>query len=343
MFDYELQKSADELVNVIFGVKTGETVIITADTNSCFKAIDAIASSVYAAGGKPMVITTATPKGVGKAADPDLPIESLTGALMGADVWIEMNKQWLLYSTPFERVEANHKRIRYMNLVEFNEDMMVRNIGQVDTLSLREFMQKVAEKTRNAKVMHIENMAGTNVTFDIEPNHLVSCDCGDATKPGIHMLTGQINVVPRFGSINGVIVFDGCVTPPFGRVVSEPIKLTIERSVITKIEGGSDAVAFEKHLHSFDDEGMLKLAHIAYGFNPGSKLTGNIVEDERVWGCTEWGIGYVSPYDAPPFGQSAISHCDGICLDSSVWLDDIQILDKGVVCDQGLIKLYQHK
>lgn len=29
---------------------------------------------------------------------------------------------------------------------------------------------------------------------------------------------------------------------------------------------------------------MYKLAHIAYGFNPGSKLTGNIVEGERVWG-----------------------------------------------------------
>jgi len=36
MFNYELQKSADELINVIFGVKQGETVVITADTNSNF-------------------------------------------------------------------------------------------------------------------------------------------------------------------------------------------------------------------------------------------------------------------------------------------------------------------
>lgn len=67
------------------------------------------------------------------------------------------------------------------------------------------------------------------------------------------------------------------------------------------------------------------MAHIAYGFNPGAILTGNIVEDERVWGATEWGIGYVSPFDAPPCGQDAKSHCDGICLDSSVWLDGVQI------------------
>jgi len=343
MFDYELQKSADELIKVIFGVKKGETVVITADTNSNFKVIEAVASSAYAAGATPMVITTATPRGVGKAADPDLPIESLTGALMGADVWIEMNKQWLLYSTPFERIESNHKNIRYMCLVEFNEDLMIRNIGQVDTVPLRIFMKKVAEKTRNAKEMLVTNAAGTNIRFEIEPNHLVCCDCGDATKPGIHMLTGQINVVPRFGTINGTIVFDGCVTPPFGRVVTEPIKLTIENSVITKIDGGTDAATFEQHLKSFHDDGMFKMAHIAYGFNPGAKLTGNIVEDERVWGCTEWGIGYVSPYDAPPIGQSAVSHADGICLNSSVWLDGQQILDNGIICDEELKKLYPNR
>lgn len=46
---------------------------------------------------------------------------------------------------------------------------------------------------------------------------------------------------------------------------------------------------------------------LRYGFNPGAVLTGNIVEDERVWGSTEWGIGYVSPFDAPPHGQDAKS------------------------------------
>lgn len=102
------------------------------------------------------------------------------------------------------------------------------------------------------------------------------------------MLTGQINVVPRFGSINGVIVFDGSVTPPFGTTPDAPIRLTIENSKIVKIEGGRDAAIFEEHLKSFEDEGMFKLAHIAYGFNPGAVLTGNIVEDERVWGSTEW-------------------------------------------------------
>ena len=53
-----------------------------------------------------------------------------------------------------------------------------------------------------------------------------ACDCGDASFPAIHMLTGQINVVPRFGSIQGTIVFDGSVTPPFG--IAAPYALLLQ-------------------------------------------------------------------------------------------------------------------
>ena len=81
---------------------------------------------------------------------------------------------------------------------------------------------------------------------------------------------------------------------------------------------------------------MFRLAHVCYGFNPGAKLTGDILEDERIWGATEWGLGYQSAEDCPPDGIPAVSHCDGICLNSSVWLDGKQVLDEGKVVDPEL-------
>lgn len=37
---------------------------------------------------------------------------------------------------------------------------------------------------------------------------------------------------------------------------------------------------------------MFRLAHYSIGFNPGvTKPTGRIVEDERLFGCIEMGIG----------------------------------------------------
>lgn len=339
MLKFELQQAADKLIKDIFGVKKGEIVVITADTMSDMGLVDAVAASAYAAGAIPMTVTIPTPGGVGKAADPDLPLDALSGAILGADVWIEFNHQWLLYSTPFERAMAENPKVRYMCLVDFSQELLIRTVGNVETPQLQKFMKRVTERHEAAKQMHVTTPAGTDVNFDLDPVHLVCNDCGNATVPGMHMLTGQINVVPKFGTIKGKIVFDGTVTPPFGKVPSKPIELTIENSKVVKVEGGPEAAIYEKWLKDFDDEGMLKMAHIAYGFNPGAKLSGNVVEDERVWGCTEWGIGYVSPIDAPPHGQEAKSHSDGICLNSTVWLDDVLIMKEGVIIDEELAAL----
>lgn len=339
MLKFELQKAADKLVNEVFGVKQGETVVITADTLSNELLVDAVAAGVYSAGAFPMVITIATPESVGKAADPDIPIDALSGALKGADVWIEFNNKWLLYSTPFEIAMAENKKLRYMCLVDFSPEILIRTVGKVETPVLQKFMEAFAERHRTAKEMRVTTPSGTDVSFKLNPKHVVAVDCGKATVPGMHMLTGQLNVVPEFGTVNGKIVFDGTISPPFDRVPSQPVILTVKDSKIIKFEGGTEAAEYEKFLKNFDDEGMLKMAHIAYGFNPGAKLTGNIVEDERVWGSTEWGIGYVSPLDAPPAGQEAVSHTDGICLNSSVWLDGVQLMEEGKIIDKELYAL----
>ncbi len=87
---------------------------------------------------------------------------------------------------------------------------------------------------------------------------------------------------------------------------------------------------------------MFRIAHGCYGFAPGAKLSGNIVEDERIWGCTEWGLGYLSPTDTEPEGINARSHCDGICLNSTVWLDGTIILDTGTVVHPKLKKISEN-
>lgn len=315
-------------------LKKGETLVITADTESDLAVVDATASCAHAAGAKPMVISLPAALGVGKAADPMLPIDALAGALCHADAWLEFNNQWLLYSTPFEIAVEKNKKLRYLCLVGMNADMMVRTIGRVHQQALSDFLRKVAEKTGRCSRMRITTPAGTDISFEMEAKYPVVCDDGNAESPGIHMLGGQISVFPKFDSINGTVVFDGSVTPPCG-LLKDPVSLRIEQGRILSVSGGSQAHAFEMWLHSFDDPNMFRVAHCSYGLNPGARLTGNVLEDERVWGCMEWGIGYVSPLDAPP-GIDARSHTDGICLNASVWLDESQIFKHGQVVDPQL-------
>lgn len=330
-FDYELARAAHTLVNEMFRLKPGETFVITADTQSDMRVVDAVAAAAHTVGAIPMVIRLVSPLGVGKAADPLLPLEPLTAALTHADAWVEFNKQWLLYSTPFERAMAQNPRLRYMCLVEMTVDMMVRLIGRIDAAALSRFMHRVTEMTQKAREMRITTPAGNDLSFKMLPEERkVSCDDGLCDTPGMHFLGGQISFIPDFESINGKLVFDGTIAPPCG-FLKEPVVLDVERGRVVKISGGAQAEELRRWLESFDDPNMFRVAHGCYGFNPGARLCGNVLEDERIWGCTEWGLGYLSPVDAPPDGIQAKSHCDGICLDSSVWLDGVQILERGVV------------
>lgn len=329
-YEYELSRAAYILVNQMFCLKAGETLVITADTQSDMRVVDAVAAAAFTAGALPMVVTLPSPLGAGKAADPMLPLGPLTGALLGADAWVEFNKQWLLYSSSFERAMAENKKLRYMCLVEMTVDMMVRLIGRIDSVLLATFLHRVADMTQKARNMRITTPAGNDLSFKMLSERVVACEDGLCTTPGMHFLAGQISFIPDFDSICGVLVFDGTIAPPCG-FLQQPVVLEVENGVVRKIRGGRQADELRSWLESFEDPNMFRVAHGAYGFNPGARLCGNVLEDERIWGCTEWGLGYLSPLDAPPHGIPAKSHMDGICLNSSVWLDDVQILENGSV------------
>jgi leucyl aminopeptidase (aminopeptidase T) len=336
LYEFELGKAADILCRELFKLKPGETIAITADTETDMRVVNATARAAFSCGAKPFVCINASPLGVSKAADPDLPLEPLTAVLKTVDAWAEFNNKWLLYSTPYEIALKENSKLRHLALAGMNVDMMVRCIGRINYPVLKEFQTRVAELTSKAKRVRITTPGGTDVEFENYPQQKIVTEYGYADTPGSHMLSGQIGWMPQLETVNGVIVFDGSLTP-LG-LLREPVRLTIRKGEITKIEGGAEAKEYERWLKSFNHPQMLRLAHIDYGFNPGAILTGNCVEDERVWGVTEWGIGYIGQFFVPE-GVDAPSHSDGICLNSSVWLDQNQILSKGEVLDPELKRL----
>ncbi|SHJ24322.1 Leucyl aminopeptidase (aminopeptidase T) [Dethiosulfatibacter aminovorans DSM 17477] len=338
IFQYELNKAAHILVTELALVKPGETVAITADTMSSDTIIDAVAGAVFTAGAKPMVVKVSTPLGVGKAADKDLPVEALGAAIGASDVWIELNHQWVLYSTAHEIAVEKNKNLRHLNLVEMNSDMMVRLIGRVPVQILVNFQTKVFEMTKAATHMRITTESGTDLEFDNDHKCPFYNELGVADHPGSVYLAGQICWFPVNESINGTLVFDGSITPPCG-VLSQPVKMKVEKGYVTEITGGPQAEEFSNWLTSFNDPLMYRMAHVCFGLHPNAKLGGNVIEDERIWGATEWGMGYLPAADAPPNGVDAASHTDGISLNSSVWLDGVQILDKGKFVHPDLIEM----
>ncbi|WZL72237.1 hypothetical protein QBE52_14230 [Clostridiaceae bacterium 35-E11] len=325
----ELMKGALTLVRDVMLIKEGENVVITGDTSSDKRVIDAVAQAVYAIGGVPTVIGYSTAST--SCVEPPAPIAA---AVAKADVWIELAYSYIMHSKAFR--DSMDFGTRYICLTGMDVEMMVKTISQVDyetMIELGEYMKDTLEK---ADEIIIRSKNGTDLTA-YNRGRKVRHSGQKATRKGYPiMLGGQISWCPVENTINGKLVFDGALWPPLelGKL-SSPVELIFKDGRITDISGGSEATAFSNWLESFDDDNMYRMAHYSLGFNPGVRATtGRIVEDERVFGCMEFGIGSQGAAIMGEFWTAA-SHADGTLLRPTIILDGKVFEQDGVYMDEG--------
>lgn len=337
--DLELARAAYKTVQEIARVKKGESLLITIDSISDFRVAEEMAKAGEIVGAKVMVAWHSTPKGYGKATDPYVPAP-LVGACPEADAWIELNNQWLLYGTAWQRAVTNG-RTRNLMLGGLSTAQLIRCIGEIDIEAQVAFQDKLVEITRRAKTMRIKNAAGTDVTFENDPKRPFANE-HIAETPGGHFLIGQIGWAPREETINGTLAFDGAISgggeADIGRV-SEAVVYQVKKGRIESIEGGNEAKVVRKWFEKLDDPGMYLAAHVCYGVNPNAQLGFTTTEDERIWGCTEWGFGYQGPMYTGAEPRDAASHIDGVSLACTVTCDDVPMLEDGEVVHPELIGL----
>ena len=152
------------------------------------------------------------------------------------------------------------------------------------------------------------------------------------------MLPGQASWCPVEETISGTLVFDGAIFPPeeIGGPLKNNVVIHFKEGRVVGVEGeGSEAATFKNWLDSFQDPNMYRLAHYSQGFNPGvNKITGRIVEDERVFGSMEFGIGSQGVKVGGAHWNAA-SHTDGILLKPTIILDGEYLEEDGVYQDAG--------
>jgi 2,5-dihydroxypyridine 5,6-dioxygenase len=337
--EFELGLGASKVVRDMLRLRRDESCVITVDTEGDFEIARAIARAAYEVGARPLVALTATPTASGKAGEAFWPVRPLAALLKATDAWVELNRVGIFYSTPYDEAFAENRALRHLCFIGMHSAFLTRAVARTDFTVLGPFLERVAEMTKSAKRIRITTPAGTDVHFANHADHPFNVETGDASRPGSYMIPGQIGWAPDFPTIDGTIAFDGSVSKVAGvGILNEPIVLRIKKGEIVEIEGGREAAAYETWLRHWDHPQMLRLAHVCYGLLPNAVLTGVIAEDERIWGSTQWGIGNVGP-TAVPGGIPAPSHTDGICLNSSVWLDGKQILNEGNVVHPELVDM----
>ncbi len=322
---FELAKGALKLAQEVMLVKPGENVVITGDSCTDRRVVEATANAVFAIGGCPTVIYYPT------APNPCMqPYAPIAAAVERADVWIEYTYSYIMHCEAFRNSIANGAR--YICLTGMDVMMLVRTISNIDydlVIALGEALQRDIQA---ADEVIVRSNAGTDLKGYNRGRKVRLSGRKAKEKGNTVMLAGQISWCPIEESIEGTLVFDGALFPPLslGKLIA-PVAMTLKEGRVSDIRGGVEAKVFERWMKGLNDpENMYRLAHYSLGFNPGvTSITGRIVEDERVFGCIEFGIG---SQGKSILGKewAAASHTDGIVLNPTIILDGKIYEDNGV-------------
>ena len=130
------------------------------------------------------------------------------------------------------------------------------------------------------------------------------------------------------GTMHGVVYIDGSIPHPLLGLIEEPIKLTVDKSLITKIEGGEQADILAKILADYNDPKVYHIGEIGIGMNPACELTGRMLEDEGCNGTVHLGIGDDRGFAG---GNSCPVHLDAVFRSPTLTVDGKAILKDGVL------------
>lgn len=314
----DIRLAATVLARDLLRVRKGETILVYGDPGADARVVRAVVDAVDARGGQPLEVwyRIRGPPGT----EPPKAMEEAMGA---SDAIVEFARTYLITTRAFQR--ALDRGARHLCLTGMDEDMMVRCIGQVSLSALKRFgaaLRRLLEKGREA---HVTSPAGTDLRFALG-GRPVFLDTGECVSPGRDAyLGGQVSWAAVEGTIEGTIAFDGTVWPPDELApLKESVLLRVRRGRIVEVEGGDLARILDRWLRHFRDPRMFNVAHFCFGFNPGARITGRILEDERAFGVFVTGLG--SQQKSFKGGLTlAKSHLDGVTLRPNVALDGVDI------------------
>ncbi|MBU1095406.1 MAG: aminopeptidase [Bacteroidetes bacterium] len=222
------------------------------------------------------------------------------------------------------RRNASAKGVRVATFPGITKDIMIRGLSadykKIQTLTLK--LKKLFEKT---KIIHITSQIGTDIKLDITGRKAIaSKGLFHRSGEGGNLPTGETFAAPLEGTTNGVFVVDGSMAG-IGVIGNTPIKITVENGYATAITGGAKAKKLRTMLEKYGKEAF-SIAEIGIGANDKAKLSGFILEDEKVLGTAHIALGN----NITMGGHVNVPiHLDGVIKKPTIFFDKKEIMRKG--------------
>lgn len=315
----EMQKGANTLLTVCAGLKKEEKLLVVTDTFMPSSISDAIYAAGRALGAQAHVITMAVPEVGGE------PSAVVAAAMKEADVIIAPTTRTLYHTKA--TLDACNGGSRLFSLTECDEWILIKNGVDADFVAIKPVVEKIGDYFTEGSVIEVTSPGGTNFRASIEGRQGIknSVICHE---PG--MRSGFPDIEANVASVEdqgeGVIVIDASASMGIG-LVDAPIKLTVEKGRVVKIEGGRSAARLQEILEGAEDPDAFVIAEVAVGLNPKSPVIGKIIYDE---GC--YGTGHFAVGDNTRQGgmNSAPLHLDMVYWKPTIKIDGQVIVEAGV-------------
>ncbi|MEO3992999.1 MAG: aminopeptidase, partial [Desulfurococcaceae archaeon TW002] len=186
------------------------------------------------------------------------------------------------------RKEATERGARVATMPGITEDIFIRTIS-VDYELIQRITNAVADVLDEGKEVRVVTDLGTDLTFSIE-GRKARRSTGILVNPGDwgNLPSGEAYIAPVEGTANGIIVVDGSMAGV--GVLTQPIKIFFRNGIATRIEGGSEATKLNELLSRYGVEAR-NLGEFGIGTNPGARISGIVLEDEKVMGTIHIALG----------------------------------------------------
>ncbi|MCZ6702102.1 MAG: aminopeptidase [Ignavibacteria bacterium] len=250
------------------------------------------------------------------------PPAEIAGLMQKFDVVLIPTAKSLTHTDARRAASANG--VRVATFPGITKEIMIRGMN-ADYNAIAKRSNKLKKILEKGKRIRVTTAAGTDIFFNIAGRTAIASK-GLFHKKGEsgNLPTGETFLAPVEGTANGVFVVDGSMAG-LGLIGDVNIKVEVENGFAAKITGGRPAKQLREMLDKVG-KGARNIAEFGIGTNDSARLSGILLEDEKVMGTIHIALGnnisMGGSFNVP-------IHLDGVIKKPTVYLDSKLLMDKG--------------
>ncbi len=238
---------------------------------------------------------------------------------------LRFDVQFLITDKSLSHTQARRKATdsgaRIASMPTVTEDMINR-CCLIDYDMLRQRSRKLHMVLSEGASVRVITELGTDIVFEIGKNRWFGENGATFDYPGAfgNLPEGEVSFTPLLAQ--GTYVVDASF-PGLG-ILKSPLSFKVRDSFVYDIEG-KQADQVRRRL---DDAGekAYRVAELGIGLNPKAKITGYVLEDEKMLGTVHIALGNNLSYGG---ANDVPLHLDGVILKPDIYIDRKKIMSKG--------------